>query len=57
MTLLHDFKGDPLTGYLVYLSEKLNIPIVDNAIQLPPSLGVGVIKNFLLGRRFRCPLL
>ncbi|MEO7049163.1 MAG: AraC family transcriptional regulator [Ferruginibacter sp.] len=48
MTLLHDFKGDPFTEYLVHLSDKLNVPIVNNAIQLPLRLGVGVIKNFLL---------
>lgn len=48
MPILHHYNGNPLTDYLNYLSESLNVPVKNNGIILPPSTGKGFIKNIIL---------
>lgn len=48
----YSFTGNPMQDYLAKLSTDLKFPLQNNTIHIPPSKGVGCIKNIVLEEGF-----
>ena len=52
MTLYHKYKGKPFEDYLIEISKKIGVDIIDNTVKIPPSIGSGFIKDFFIEDNF-----